>query len=119
MDIKEKLLALQVILEDIRGNWGYDLEERVDKAEELVDSIMSDDKHSEDMEYMKESINGFRDNMKEGYADGRSFRCEYPCGYENMGEIHGLSKTYQDKSDEFKVCVSCLTYPENRFEDIE
>ena len=108
MDIKEKLLALQVILEDIRGNWGYDLEERVDKAEELVDSIMKNEKYSEDMEY-----------MKEGYVDGRSFRCEYPCGYENMDVIHGLSKTYQDKSDEFKVCVSCLTYPENRFEDIE
>lgn len=119
MDIKEKLLALQVILEDIRGNWGYDLEERVDKAEELVDSIMKNEKYSEDMEYMKESINSFRDDMKEGYADGRSFRCEYPCGYENMDKIHGLSKTYQDKSDDFKKCVSCLTYPQNRFEDVE
>lgn len=119
MDIKEKLLALQVILEDIRGNWGYDLEERVDKAEELVGSIMKNEKYSEDMEYMKESINSFRDDMKHGYEDGRSFRCEYPCGYENMDVVHGLSKTYQDKSDEFKEYVSCLTYPENRFEDVE
>lgn len=119
MDIKEKLLALQVILEDIRGNWGYDLEERLDIADTLVDSIMNEEEYKNDMKCLKKTIDIFRNGIEEGYADGREFRCEYPYGYEYMDEVHGLSKTYQDKSDEFKVYVSCLTYPQNRFEDIE
>ena len=116
MDREEKILALQLILEDIRGNWGFELEERVDIALQLAEDLSE--------EYprfllMVKSIKEYQDICKEGDNDGRYFRTEFPYGYEGMGKLHGLKRTYNDKSKTFKLCVNCLTYPENSFIDWE
>lgn len=110
MDKNEKLLLLQLILEDIRGNWGFDLEPRVDEALYLAQDL-------ELPEFIK-SIKEYKDDCANGYNDGRFFRMHYERGgYENLEELHGLSPTIIDKSDEFKKNIGVLTYPEYRFND--
>lgn len=113
---KEKVLALQLILEDIRGNWGWDLQERVDKAKEICEGLSHKD---DDFKTLLSTIEEFKAEMEEEpeWVDGRFFRNEFPCGYENMSMLHGLNNTYKDKSDQFKADVECLTYPDLRFSD--
>lgn len=114
MSKEEMALALQLILEDIRGNWGGDLEERVDVAFYLATQLSKNDNV-----YLRmiASINGFKEDMKTEWCDGRYFRTSFPNGYNGMDSLHNIPHTNEDKSDEFKDAVSCLTYPEYRFED--
>lgn len=114
MSKEEKILALELILKDIRGNWGWGLEERVDMALNLSIRLSKDNK-----EYLKmvESINDFKEDMKTKWCDGRHFRTNFPRGYEGMSKIHGLKNTYKDKSKGFKTKMKCLTYPEYIFSD--
>lgn len=116
MNKEEKILALQLILEDIRGNWGWNLEERVSEALGLSKELVAED---DDFTEMVKSINEYRLNCENGDNDGRYFRDSFPYGYEGMDKLHNLAKTYKDKSNEFKSCVDCLTYPESRFTDYE
>ena len=112
----EKILALQLILEDIRGNWGFDLEDRVYSALKLSEELENE---YEDFKQMTNTIKEFKDDMESNYEyiDGRFFRDSFPNGYEGMDKIHSLEHTYKDKSDEFKRTVNCLTYPEYCFKD--
>ena len=117
MSENEKILALELILKDIRCNWAWGLEERVDAALDIATDLS---KNNKDYKTMCASINEFKEVMKtEEYADGRYFRDVFPEGYEGMDSLHGLTNTYKDKSDEFKECVGCLTYPEYAFTDYE
>lgn len=111
---QEKILALQLILEDIRGNWGWYLEERVEIALDLATELS---KEYSIYKQMVNTIKEYQSDCKNGYNDGRFFRDIFPNGYEGMDSEHGLNKTYNDKSDEFKSLISCLTYPEDLFED--
>lgn len=111
MNKKEKILLIQLLLEDIRGNWVWEKEGRRDVmamklAMELKDEVKG-------MEELVETIAGY-----DG-TDGRYFRKSYPYGYEGMEKIHKLTRTIKDKSQEFKeVALKYLTYPECRFEDV-
>lgn len=110
MDRKEKILLLQLILEDIRGNWGFDLEERYEMALELAKEL--------ELKEFISSITEYIQYCSYGDNDGRFFRMSYKDGgYENMEKLHGLNKTIIDKSDEFKEMIDVLTYPEYRFND--
>jgi hypothetical protein len=111
MTREENLLLLDVILQDIRGNWGWGLESRVNKALELAVEL--------NLPQFVDSINEFKLMMLRGDADGRWFRSHYKNGgYEYMEEMHGLSYTIRDKSREFqRAAVGVLTYPEYRFDD--
>lgn len=120
MNIKEKILLVQLLLEDIRGNWGW---ERVDgicsraiKARDLCEEIA---RELNDGNYLTlvDSCNRYiRDYFEDG--DGRWFRQPFPSGYENMDDLHGLSPTFMDKSDEFKsIAEEYLTYPHYKFDD--
>lgn len=110
MDKNEKLLLLQLILEDIRGNWGFDLEPRVDEALDLAQDL-------ELPEFIK-SIKEYKENCVCGDTDGRFFRNSYEDGgYEGMEMLHGLTPTIVDKSEMFKRNVGILNNPEYRFED--
>lgn len=117
MKLEEKLLALELVLRDIRTYWGEDLEERVDVAEQLAKDIREYNEYENDMQTMLYSIQDFRESMENNWHDGRHFREEYPEGYEGMGSLHNLTYTYNDKSDSFKKVINCLTYPEYCFED--
>ena len=118
MNNNEKILALQLILEDIRGNWGWGLEDRVYEALQLSEEL---EKEYEEFKKMTETINEFKEDMESNYEyiDGRFFRDSFPYGYEEMYKLHGMKHTYKDKSDEFKKIVDCLTYPEYSFIDWE
>ena len=109
MDKNEKVLLLQLILEDIRGNWGWDLEGRVEKALDLAIEL----KLTPHIEAIKE----FLEDMKTGDEDGRVFRGDYKWGgYLNMEELHELSPSILDKSKSFQInAENILTYPEHRF----
>ena len=114
MNKEEKILALQLILKDIRGNWGWNLEERVEVALDLATEIAKEDAI---FEKMVESINGYIASCENGDNDGRYFRDSFPNGYEGMDELHGLENTYEEKSESFKSIMSCITYPEYIFKD--
>lgn len=107
---KEKLLLLQLLLEDIRGNWGWDLKDRVDMALDLASEL--------DLRPHIDRLHEYNDRCSDGDNDGRFFRCHYGFGgYEDMKELHGLEPTIQDKSDWLKSQVWILTYPDVRFDD--
>jgi hypothetical protein len=104
MNDREKTLLLQLILEDIRGNWAYDLDSRVLMARELAEELS--------LKAHQDRIDAFE------YDDGRHFRTSYlDGGYEGMEVLHGLSQTIADKSPEFQQAAAILTYPEYRFDD--
>lgn len=114
MTKKEKILLLQIILEDIRGDWGLDLWNRVDKAKELAKELKLG-RHIDRIEDFESH------SIDYGNVDGRHFRCSYDFGgYQDMGILHGLDKTYKGKSDEFKIkALEILNYPKHCFNDWE
>lgn len=119
MNVKEKILLVQLLLEDVRGNWGWEkhkgFRSRVKKARELCDEI-ADELNDNRFLTLASRCNEY---INEG-DDGRFFRNEFPYGYENMHELHGLNYTYIDKSNAFKtIAEEYLTYPKYRFRDWE
>lgn len=112
MTREEKILLLDLILRDIRGNWGWDLEKRLARAKELSVEL--------GLKAHEERVDSFEKQMRIwGMYDGRDFRCSYKDGgYEDMEILHGLQSTIGDKSTEFQIeCVDILTYPDCRFDD--
>lgn len=122
MNTKEKILLVQLLLQDIRGNWGWErtgsIGSRAEVAKDLCEQIASE---IDDRDYMTlaSSCDKYIKSSKDwGDWDGRWFRETFPNGYENMDSLHGLDPTYMDKSNEFKILAkSYLTYPEYRFDD--
>jgi len=107
MDNKEKGLLLDLILRDIRGNWGWENGNRVGKAMQLATEL--------NFPKTIALINSY------DYEDGRHFREPFSNGgYEGMSIVHNLPETITDKSKEFQdEAVKYLTYPDNAFEDWE
>jgi hypothetical protein len=124
MTIKEKILLVQLLLLDIRGNWGWEQYgnaplSRARMAKDLCEEIAYDI-NDNDYLALADSCSEYIEHCYDGYGDGRWFRDQFPMGYEGMDELHGLAFTYKDKSDEFKsIAEAYLTYPENRFDDWE
>lgn len=107
MDKKEKLLLLQLILIDIRGNWAWENQPRIPKALELAKELNLP-KHVERISEYQEG------------SDGRHFRTHYKFGgYVGMEELHGLDFRLLPRSPEFrKTSLRYLTYPEYIFQDM-
>lgn len=120
MNVTEKILLVQLLLEDIRGNWGWenngDFCSRAIKAKDLCEELASD---LNDDRYL--TLANSCDTYIANYfddGDGRYFRDVFPYGYEHMDFLHGLAPTFLDKSEEFKlIAKEYLTYPESRFDD--
>lgn len=113
MDRNEKLLLLQLILEDIRGNWGWDVEPRLAYALKLAQELALPEHVSR--------IEAAMAHQQEGELDGRLFRCQWSWGgYEDGEQIHGLPSTIGNRSRDFqKAALGILTYPFYRFDDWE
>lgn len=110
MNDKEKLLLLDLILQDLRGNWGFEVESRIAVAFELAVEL--------GLDQFIESINEFEEFYESGNGDGRFFRTTYDDGgYIGMEDVHGLPYRIAGRSEEFKKESNVLTYPEVRFED--
>lgn len=125
MNTREKILLVQLLLEDIRGNWGHgwigrDAEDRALKARSLCEEIA---KETDNDEYMilADYCNVYIDSSKKwGDWDGRFFRQPFPMGYERMDKFHNLKHTYKNKSKDFQsVAKEYITSPEFIFSDWE
>ena len=125
MNVNEKILFVQLLLEDIRGSWdeepvGRNAEDRALKAKSLCEEIAKETNNDECLilaDYCSLYINSSR---RWDDWDGRIFRQPFPMGYENMDKLHGLKHTYKNKSDEFQSeSEEYLTHPELRFNDWE
>jgi hypothetical protein len=110
MEKNEKMLLLDLLLQDIRGNWGWENNSRTDLALQLANELG-----------LGEHINRINSYLRLDYRDGRHFRIAFENGgYEGMKNHHDLEYTFNDKSEEFrKLALEYLTYPEYRFADIE
>ncbi len=118
MNTKEKILLIQLLLEDIRGNWDYNAEERALKARSLCEEVASETNNM-DFTLLADYCDTYINSSKRWDDwDGRFFRQPFPMGYEKMDKLHGLKPTFNNKSDEFKTVVKeYMTNPELRFGD--
>ena len=118
MNTKEKILLVQLILEDIRGNWAYDAERRANKAQELCKEL-SKETNNADYEILADYCETYiKSSMKWDDWDGRFFRQPFPMGYEGMDKLHNIKHRYLDKTREFKeLADEYLTHPEYIFDD--
>lgn len=121
MTTNEKILLVQLLLEDIRGNWGWEnvkgvICHRANKAKELCEEIAGEIANTDFLTLANACAIYIKYYHEDG--DGRFFRDAFPHGYNNMENLHGLSSTINDKSAELKeLALEFLTYPEFRFED--
>lgn len=114
MSYDEKILLLKLILEDIRGNWGWENGNRKDKAYDLSKELYIES-NEEEWNILCECIEEY-----EHGDDGRYFRCNFPRGYVGMKQLYNITDTYNDKSKDFKNDAKYyLTYPEYCFDDWE
>jgi hypothetical protein len=98
----EKQIMCALIMEDICGNWAWNLGRRVAKLMELATELNNEE--------LVESIHNF------DWEDGRHFRTNWPYGYLDLPfEVNGSLKSY---SDEFqKMALDYLTFPDYLFTD--
>ena len=111
MNRDEKILMLQILLEDMRGSfplagWG---DRRMTQAHALATELGLE-AHAARIVQLAED---------DDYRDGRHFRVGHEYGgYEGMGALHPLKSTFHDKSVEFRrFATGLLEFPEYRFED--
>ena len=118
MNINEKILLIQLLLEDIRGNWDYNAEERALKAKSLCEEV-ANETNNIDFTLLADYCDTYINSSKRWDDwDGRFFRQPFPMGYEKMDKLHNLKPTFNNKSDEFKTVVKeYMTNPELRFGD--
>jgi hypothetical protein len=125
MDIKEKILLIDCLLRDIRGDWSSRLKLRARLAESLCKEIYkkyneesSDDAHRALTTQFFTLGNRCHDFIDCHYDDGRYFREEFPYGYEGLDKFHGFTNSFKERSDEFKwYAYRFLNNPNQRFVD--
>ena len=120
MTTKEKILMIQLLLEDIFDGYDDGAEERASKAESLCKEVEKE-LDNEDYGILADYCTVYiKSSKKWDDWDGRFFRQPFPMGYMNMKKSHGLKPTYKDKSEKFRsIADEYLMYPENRFNDWE
>ena len=118
MNTNEKILLVQLLLEDIRGNWDDNPEGRALKAKSLCEEIASET-NNVDFTLLADYCDTYINSSKRWDDwDGRFFRQPFPMGYEKMDKLHNLKPTFNNKSDKFKtVAKEYMTNPELRFGD--
>lgn len=111
MSNEEKILLIKLILEDIRGNWGWENGDRDGEAYKLSRELYKST-NDENWDKLSDCIACYDGE------DGRYFRDYFPNGYIGMESLYSIPETYQDKSDEFKKKVKeYLTYAECYLKD--
>lgn len=115
MNNEEKILLIKLLLEDIRGNWGWENGNRTELAYNLSKELY-ESTNNKNWDELCNCIAGY-DTYK---TDGRYFRDDFPDGYIGMNVLYNISENYKDKSEEFKTMVrDYITYPESAFNDYE
>lgn len=118
MNTKEKILLVQLLLEDIRNNDNYDCEERASKAKALCKELVYETRN-EDYEILAEFCDTYISiGKKHNDWDGRFFRNAFPIGCERMSKLHGLKPMIKNKSSDFqRIVKGYLNNPEDAFLD--
>lgn len=122
MNTKEKILLVQLLLEDIRCDWsdGDSAKARALKAKSLCEEI-ADATGNADYVCLAEFCDIYTSSsVRWEDWDGRFFRQAFPMGYLEMDKLHGLSHTFKNRSKEFQdVVEEYMTSPELVFKDLE
>lgn len=120
MNTNEKILLVQLLLEDIEYDYDSNAEGRALKAKSLCEEIVSETRNDEFAILADFCDTYINSGKKWGDWDGRFFRQSFPMGYNNMDKLHGLKHTYKNRSDDFKSIVNeFMTSPEYIFADLE
>lgn len=111
MSEDEKKALLVILMEDIRGNWGWEKKSRVSRLHELATEL--------EILQVLDRVNEYINLCSEGEDDGRYFRVDFKYGgYENPP--FKINRDFNSYSDEFKKeALGYLTYPSRRFENFE
>ena len=118
MNAKEKILLIQLLLEDIRGNWADNAEDRALKAKSLCEEVASETKNNEFMILAEFCDTYINTSKRWDDWDGRFFRQTFPMGYEKMDKLHNLKPTFNNKSKDFQtIAKEYITSPWLRFSD--
>lgn len=119
MNTREKILLVQLLLEDIRTNDNYDCEKRALKAKTLCEEIASETAKNVDYVILAEFCDTYVNTGKKfGDWDGRFFRSAFPMGCERMSKLHGLNLMIKNKSKDFQsIAEEYLISPEDAFID--
>lgn len=111
---EEKLLLLDVLLQDFCGNWGAsDTRKRYPLVVQLCEELVA---HYPIQEVQK---NVLKFPESDFYGDGYFEFLYQKGGYEGLQELHQLPVTFLDKKHEFKVVASEYITTSYLFEDIE
>ena len=118
MNTKEKILLIQLLLEDIRNNWNNNAERRVLKAKSLCEEVTSETNNI-DFAILADYCDTYINSSKRWNDwNGRFFRQTFPMGYEHMDKLHCLKSTFNNKSNDFKTMAKeYLVNPELIFGD--
>lgn len=122
MNTKEKILFIQLLLEDIRNNWNdsHKAENRALKAKSLCEEVASEINNIEFTLLAEFCDTYIKTSKKWGDWDGRFFRQSFPMGYEKMDKLHNLKPIYNNKSNDFKSLINeYIISPELIFNDWE
>ncbi len=125
MNTKEKILLIQLLLEDIRDDWSYKAENRALKAKSLCEEVASETRNEgfavNEFTILAEFCDTYINTSKRWNDwDGRFFRQTFPMGYERMDKIHGLKPTIKNKSKDFQSAAKeYMINPNARFNDWE
>lgn len=118
MNTKEKILLVQLLLEDIRIDWSHNAESRALKAKSLCEELANATNNEEYMTLADFCETYVKSSKRWGDWDGRFFRQSFPMGYEKMDKLHGMSHTIKNRSDDFRdVTKDYLISPELVFKD--
>lgn len=111
---EEKLLLLDVLLQDFCGNWGAsDTKKRYPLVVKLCEELVS----QYPIQEVQKSVLKFPE--ADFYGDGYFHGSYQEGGYEELQELHQLPVTFRDKKHEFKTVASEYVTTSGLFEDIE
>lgn len=122
MNTKEKILLIQLLLEDIRDDWSdsRSAKNRALKAKSLCEEVASEINNNEFTILADFCDTYINTSQRWDDWDGRFFRQPFPMGYERMDKFHNLKHTYNNKSKDFRsVIEEYISSPEFIFEDWE
>lgn len=120
MNTNEKMLLVQMLLEDIEYDYDSNAENRASKAKSLCEEIASEINKNIDYIILADFCDTYiKTGKKFGDWDGRFFRQTFPMGYNGMDKLHNLKHTYKNRSEEFKSVVNeYMNVPELVFKDL-
>ena len=102
-DTEELKTTIGCIMLDLRGNCGWDYEERIKIIQECLERLLKENPENKDFKSDLELCKSAIDEIE--YKDGRIFR--------GCGKLYGYSSKEGKTTKVWKFLQECLTYPDN------